>query len=474
MQLWSRNVLRGEGLKRPYCALSILAGALLLGGCASPRERQAFDDLRTEERRSYERPDLPVLDENSTLADYIVYAAANNPGLEAAFNRWKAAVYKIPQARALPDPRFSYTHFIRAIETRSGAIENWFRLGQTFPWLSKLTLRRDVATEAAKAAQNRYEAERLKLFFSVKDTYYEHYYWGQAVTVLDENVQLVKYLESVARAKFKTGAAEHSDVIRAQVELGQLEDRLRTLLDLRKPIVARLNAALNRTTNAPLSVPKAVVEERVIAKDEDMFAALKSNSPELQALRADAARERTAINLAKKNYYPDITLQAELVGVREASSPRPSSSGDDPIAVMVALNIPIWYGKYSAQVKEAVANHIAATKSLHDRENQLTVTLQLALYNFRDAGRKIRLYRDALLPKARQSLKVTQQGFEAAKVDFLDLIDAERTLLEFELSYERARASRAQRLAEIEMLIGRPLPRAEDAPEEGQPAPDRN
>jgi cobalt-zinc-cadmium efflux system outer membrane protein len=457
-------------MKKTSIALIFAAVALALAGCASPRERQGFDDLRMEERRSYERSDVPVLDDDSTLADYILYAAANNPGLEAAFNRWKAAVHRIPQARALPDPRFSYTHFIRSIETRSGAIENWFRLGQTFPWLSKLTLRRDVATEAAKAAQSRYEAERLKLFFSVKDAYYEHYYRGRAVRVLEENVQLVKYLESVARAKFSTGGAEHSDVIRAQVELGQLEDRLRTLVALRKPIVARLNAALNRPTDAPLPVPKEIAEESVVAKDDDIIAALKSNSPELQALTADAARERAAIDLAKKNYYPDITLQGELIGVREASPPRPSSSGEDPVAVTVALNIPIWYGKYSAQVKEAVAGHIAATKGLHDRENQLTATLQLALYNFRDAGRKIRLYRDALLPKARQSLKVTQQGFEAAKVDFLDLIDAERTLLEFELSYERALVDRAQRLAEIEMLIGRPLPRSE----EEQPAPNGN
>ena len=104
-------------MKKTSIALIFAAVALALAGCASPRERQGFDDLRMEERRSYERSDVPVLDDDSTLADYIVYAAANNPGLEAAFNRWKAAVHRIPQARSLPDPRFSYTHFIRSIET---------------------------------------------------------------------------------------------------------------------------------------------------------------------------------------------------------------------------------------------------------------------------------------------------------------------------------------------------------------------
>ena len=286
-------------------------------------------------------------------------------------------------------------------------------------------------------------------------------------------MQLVKYLESVARAKFKTGGAAHSDVIRAQVELGELEDRLRSLLDLRKPIVARLNAALNRHTSAPLAVPQAIVEENVITKDEDIFAVLKDNSPELQALEADTFSKKTAIDLANQNYYPDFRIGAGLIGVGAAVVGVPDS-GKDPVAVTVELSIPIYYGKYNAQVKQARADYLAAMHKLHNRENNLLTKLQMALYNFRDAGRKIRLYRDALLPKARQSLRVTQQGFEAAKVDFLDLIDAERTLLEFQLLYERALASRAQRLAEIEMLIGQPLPRAQDTPEKDQPAPDQN
>jgi outer membrane protein TolC len=85
----------------------------------------------------------------------------------------------------------------------------------------------------------------------------------------------------------------------------------------------------------------------------------------------------------------------------------------------------------------------------------------MELYNFRDAERKIDLYRDTLVPKAQQSFTVIQKAFTAGKTDFLDVVDAERTLLEFELSYERALADRAQRLAKLEMLIGKEVPRYE-------------
>jgi outer membrane protein TolC len=90
-------------------------------------------------------------------------------------------------------------------------------------------------------------------------------------------------------------------------------------------------------------------------------------------------------------------------------------------------------------------------------ENQLGADLKLALYHFRDAERKIDLYRDTLIPKGDQSLKVAQLGFQAGKVSFISLIDAERLLLEFQLAYERALADRAKRLSEIETFVNKDL-----------------
>ncbi len=73
---------------------------------------------------------LPHLTANSPLSDYRRYAALNNPELEAAFNQWKAALEKIPQAKSLPDPRFSYRYFIRQIETRVGPQRQAFEISQ--------------------------------------------------------------------------------------------------------------------------------------------------------------------------------------------------------------------------------------------------------------------------------------------------------------------------------------------------------
>ena len=449
---------------------------IIIAGCASRDERQAFKRYRALERSTYgeniahssKRTDLPDLNEKSTLSDYLAYAALNNPGLRAAFNSWKADLERILPARTLPDPRFTYGYYIQQVETRTGPQRHRFGISQAFPWYGKLKARSDMELEAANAAEKLYENEKLKLFYRVKDAYYEHYHLARAIAIAKENMDLLTYLEQVARTRYKAGAASYSDVIKAQVELGKLDDRLRTLEDLEEPIVAKLNAALNRPIQAPLPRPKNIPEEQIDATDEELIAWLKRANPELKALAFEIEKEKDAISLAKQEFIPDISLGFEWIETGTGSSSA-SDRGKDPLVAIASINLPIWYQKYKAQEREARARFLMAQNTLIERENTLLYDVQLALYNFRDAGRKIDLYRDTLIPKGEQSLKATDTAYQAGKLDFLTLIDAQRVLLEFQLSYERALANHAQRLAELEKLVGAEIPREGPGSEEGRP-----
>jgi outer membrane protein, heavy metal efflux system len=119
-------------------------------------------------------------------------------------------------------------------------------------------------------------------------------------------------------------------------------------------------------------------------------------------------------------------------------------------------------------VREAETLYEATRQEREDRANLLSTELELALFKYQDADRRIALYRDALIPKADQSVKVIQRSFEAGKSDFLFLIDAQRVLLEFELAYERAVADREQGLATVQKLVGGPSPAPAPA-NEGKP-----
>ena len=450
-------------VKKPFRTFSLILFLFSVGGCASAGlvkaltwEAPALEKVPVAYESQAEG--LLELNEDSTLSDYLTCAALNNPGLKAAFLRWKAALEKIPEVSSPPDPRFTYTYFIREVETRVGPHRQKFGLSQTFPWLGKLKLRGHAASEAAQAEKQRYEAAKLKLFYQVQEAYYEYYYLAQAIAVTRENFNLVRYVESVARTRYAAGATDHADIIRAQVELGKLEDRLRTLSDLRWAIVARLNAALNRPAPAHLPWPARAEEEEVAFTQDEILTWLKQNNPELRAVDFLAARERWNIDLAKKNYYPDLTLSLERVDTGEAAMPGVEDSGKDPVMAMVSINIPLWREKYRAGERQAQARYRAFQEERSDRENRLAADVKLTLYKYRDAERKMDLYKNTLIPKADQSLRVNIYTYQAGKGTFLDMIDAARTILDFQLAYERAFADRAQRLAELEMLVGTRLP----------------
>jgi outer membrane protein, heavy metal efflux system len=454
------------------------AGLLLvLSGCASTSEPSSTQSLKAEDRvRAHEpvggttssRKQLPELNDASGLNDYLAYAALNNPQLEAAFNRRKAALEMVSQARTPPDPRFNYGWFIQEVETRVGPQEQRVGLSQMFPWFGKLRLRGDAALEGANAMQQQYEAAKLTLFDEVKQAYYELYYVGRAVGVATDNVDLLKQLEEIARSKYESGAAEHGDVIKAQVELDKLRDRLRTLQDFKHPLVARLNAALNRPAESALPFPTNNSPATLTAQSSQLLEQLKSSNPELKSLDFLAEKDKAAIALARKEFYPDVTLGVDYVQTGEARMAGVSDSGKDPVMVGFSVNIPLWRGKYRAGVREAETRYEATQQEREDRANRLSTELELALFKYQDAERKIALYRDALIPKAGQSVKVIQRSFEAGKSDFLSLIDAQRVLLEFELAYERAVADREQGLATVEKLVGSASPAPAPA-NEGKP-----
>lgn len=399
--------------------------------------------------------DLPRLDGGASLDTYLTYAALNNPGLEASFNEWKAALERVPQVRALPDPRFSYRYYIEQVETRRGPMRHGFDITQVFPWFGKLDLAGDVAAQAAEVAGQRYEAAKRDLFFAVKDAYYEYYYLTRALSVTRENLELMKHLESVARTRYKAASGSHPDVIRAQVELGKLEDRVSSLQDLLVPTGARLNATLDRDIAAPLPMPTDITPSDVSWRTEDLVKRVEQENPHLLALVHQADQHAAARKLAQKQYAPDIALGVNYIDVgRYATVPAGVDNGEDAVSAIVSINIPLWTKKYSAAVREAQLRRQAMLKQKRDTANQLQAQLQAALFQQRDAARKLDLYGNGLIPKAEQSLKVTEQAYRSSGDSFLDLIDAERTLLEFQLAYERALADHEQGVAQIERLVG--------------------
>ena len=395
--------------------------------------------------------------EGSTLDDYLQFAALHNPDLEAAFNRWKASQEKALQVQSLPDPRLTYTYFITNVETRVGPQRHKIDLAQMFPWYGTRTLRGDLARKESDELWEKFESMKTSLFYKVRLTYFEYYYLSRSIDITKKNLELMTALEQSARIRYSSGKASYTDVIKAQVEIAKLEERLVGLNDLKNPLIADFNTLLNRAVGEQLPPPDSIPGYILSMPEDSLYVLMKEENPELREFGIRIDRETDRIDLAKKQFYPDLTVGLSYIETGEARMPGVSDSGKDPLMTMFTVNLPIWRDKYRATVREAEIGRKSAISSMTARENNLQAELNRSLYNYRDAERKIDLYTGVLIPKAQEALDVTTLAYVTGAVDFLNLLHAQSTLLDLELMYERMLSNRARSFAQLEMLVGKEL-----------------
>lgn len=457
-------------MTRLATAAAVTIASLLLLGCGHDPLPE-FERLSSAETGYYSSVIEPppegqvVLGDESTLNDVVAYAAQNSPGLVASFNRYKAAMEQIPQARSLPDPRFLYRYWIVEPMMLDGSVRNVFELSQEFPWFEKLILRGDVAAREAQAAFKKFQAEKLALRARVVEAYFEYYYLHQSQAINDESLRQLSSVEGIVSARSATGGAQ-ADLLRTQVEIARLRNEVETIRDMLPPAQAKLNALLNRPTDAPLPRPQVARFERMDVDAAGLAALLAAHNPELAGMGVEIQKQAKEIELAKKEYLPDIMLGFEYDQmVPNAGS---DENPNDQKALMASLNIPIWHEKYAAGVRQARYRYLAAVADKLQKTNDLSVELKEAIFSLRNAQRKIDLYGQSLLPRARQTLSSVRSTYQTGGGDFADMIESHRVLLDFELSVRRAEADRHIAMARIESLVG--LPRRHWTPQQQQPA----
>lgn len=393
-----------------------------------------------------------------TLQDYLRIAAQNNPQVKADFHAWRMAVEQIPQARTLDDPKLSYQ--VEGVENSRSSREQTLLLTQMFPWFGVLDAREEEASALSKAARKKYESALLTLARDVKDAFYTFAFLSRSINIADESVELVRRFEQIARIRYATAAAAHPDIIRAQIEVAMLEDRLKGLEQLRPAVVAKLNATLNRPPQSELPWPKPEPLPPVHWDFDSLYALLLKQNPDLVSLQHRIEAMRSRETLAESKSKPNVELGIGFKDMPEPSRSMGSAGSDDPLMAMISITLPIWSDSYSAARRAARAERLQAVHEKIQLENALGSTLKQLLYEFADADRRIGLYRDTLLPKAREMLQASETAYQTGTIDFLSLIDAQRGLLQFQLEYEQLSAEIAKTLAELERIAGGPLTRS--------------
>lgn len=385
-------------------------------------------------------------------------ALRSNPELQTARLRWDAAKERVPQVSALDDPDLGFTYYGEQAQTRVGEVQAGFKASQKIPFYGKLRLRGEVAENEAKAVEEQYRTLERVIIAKSKSAFYELYWAHKSIEVEEENKELLQKFLKIAKIKYASGLVTQQDVLKAQVELSDILNELITLEQLKETAVARINTLLNRHPEIPLGTPEEVDIIELNVTIEELYQKAEQISPELTIFKHLIERDKAAYKLSKKNYYPDFTFGFNYNLVNDLPSSALSSpvgESRDSYTGTLSINIPIFQKrKYDAGVREANARLKSSKRAYRNVENETLFGVKDFHFRMQTAERLVKLYRDSIIPQAQQSLKAAEIGYQAGRVDFLNLIDSQRVLLDFQLAYYRAIADFGINFSKLERVVG--------------------
>jgi len=390
------------------------------------------------------------------LSEIIQEALLENPQINAAQEEWQAALEKIPQAKSLPDPMLNYSHFGQSVETRLGPQRNKVSISQKFPYFGKLSLKAEIAQESASILNEQFNAVKADIVLKVKNAFYTLFWFDRAIDISHQEKEILMRLAKIANKKYETGTATQQDVLKAHLEISKVSDKILMLNQGRKVAAAELNYLLNRSPDAFLGEAEEFEMPELKVELDKLYQWASVRRPELRKAQSLIDKNKEDLNLAKKNYFPDFTLMFDYIDIGGGRTIN-INDGRNAWMFSVGINIPLWRKKLRAAEAEAAIKLKASQEHYKDMENATLSQINKLCFEVETARERIELFKYSLLPQAEQSFKASETGYLTGKVDFLNLLDSERMVLQLKTGYFRALADFGQSLAHLERVVGKDL-----------------
>jgi len=461
---------------RLYLSCLIMAAALIVGCRTSRqiRDPEYAQVSRTvhEAWRMSQNPveaTAPVYEELEgahPVEQYIQVALSQNPDIQAARKKMESLAYRVPVAASLPDPLLNVTTQPEQVQTAAGQQELIVAAKQKFLLFGKLDSRASVAESQTNVARAQLAVVELATIAKVKRAYYELYFIQQAIAVTNAEQELLVKIREVANTRYKAGQTSQQDVLRADLEVSNVENdliRLRQRLESGQARLARLLHIAPQTKVAALDKlnPEQAPRDLELLQQQAVAA-----RPELHALLAAVRRDRSAVNLARLDYKPDVTLGLSWIDVA-GTGVSPVTNGRDSFLLSAGVNLPIYRKRLDSSVRSAEAKVVSTVREYDSLRDGTLEEVTDLLAQARSQEDLLLLFREDILPKARQTLEVSNQAYNVGEVDFLQLIDNWQQLLRYDVNYHRLEASLRQTLADLERVVGgfvQPTPETIPAP----------
>jgi cobalt-zinc-cadmium efflux system outer membrane protein len=399
-------------------------------------------------------PDLQALIAESLKA---------NPEIKQKSQLKAAAEEAIRPAGALDNPQAGFALLNIPTDTWSFAQEPMtqkaFSLSQKIPFPGKRRLRSEVAAEQARSDDLAYQDKMNEIRAMVIQRYWSLALAYSGYDITERNKQFWEQVVQAAETRYSVGQARQPDVLQAQVELGNYLNRLLQWRQRQESFIADLNALRSRPPQTPLAKPHALKARPLNLNLADLLARAKDR-PQLEALKALIARQGKAVELARKDYYPDLTIGLAY-GLREKLDPPVNKNQADFFTTTFMLDIPIWRGsKIEPRIREQLQRKGAAQDAYNAFWDRLGAAVKDRYVKLQRLHHQITLYDRGIIPQARQAASASLADYSVGLLDFARMYQNQIAAFNAELALQEFLKDFEENWAELEWLVGAELPRS--------------
>lgn len=396
-----------------------------------------------------------VLAQTSDLPSLLTEALRSSPEVAAAQKRYEAARQRPSQVSSLPDPMFSpgynsngrpWPGSLLGTEPTSNI---GFMVSQEVPYPGKRKLAADVAEKEAEAEWQQYQQAQLSVVSRVKQAYFRRAYAFAAAAVVERNLQLLNKLLRITEIRYSVGKAAQPDVFKAQTQISILETR-RVQLDREKRArEAEIVSLVNRPPGSRLDAPAELRPVAVPEKIEDLYAAARENNPMLRRDEKMIQRAEVAVNMARKEYYPDVTLNGGYYNMGRMP---------DMYMFRADFKLPLYFfRKQRAGVTEQAQTLVQSRKTFEATNQNLHYRIQDDYLMAQASLKLVDIYKGTVIQQAGLALESSLASYESGAVDFLSVFMNYVTVLEYEMNYWEELQNLYLALTRLEEMTARPL-----------------
>jgi len=390
----------------------------------------------------------------SKLADLLNEAERNNPQIQVAKQEWQSMRQMPSQVSTLPDPQAVLQQLnVGSPRPFAGFSNSDFAyigvgVSQDIPYPGKLRLRRELANKDAEVAEQKLEVMRRGVFANLKTAYFQLAFLAKQSAILNDDRELLRQMEQAAEVRYRSGMGNQQEVLQAQLEQTKLLKEITANQLEGATLQAELKQLLGRPQAAPDVLTEEIAESPITKSYDELSSAANANNPQISAAQKTIDKQKVAIEIARKDFYPDFNAQF----MWQRTDPTQYRAY---YQFTVGARIPIYRKrKQQPELAQAQIDESRAKSEFEAQSQEVAALLRQQYVAAEKSAELLKIYRDGLLPQATAELQSGFAAYESNRQDFQALLASFLDVLKLDEEYWQTLSEHESALAQIEELTG--------------------